>query len=455
MKILPHFTKITVLFCCCSILINCENEPIGGVGDYVFTDTDGDGIIDIEDNCPEIANPVQGDSDGDGIGNVCDPVNFKPQPCENGFAGDYPCDGYDLVGYLSLDQLGIDGSTGIIGNDSWGWTDTESGREYALVGLSSHTAFVDISIQYNPILLGILPTATTNSSWRDIKVYRNHAYIVSEAPNHGMQVFDLTRLRNLDDFPQVFSADTTFTEFGSAHNIVINESTGYAYVVGTNRGGPFSGGPLFINIQNPTNPISEGGFGAGGYSHDAQVVTYNGPDSDYTGSEILIGSNESEIVIANVSDKTNPVIISTIGYTNIGYTHQGWFSEDFKHFIVGDEIDERNFGGNTRTLIFDLTDLDNPSFSFEYFGPTPAIDHNGYINSDTYFLANYTAGVRMISTTNISDSSMTEIGFFDTYPEDDSTRFDGAWNVYPYFRSGNIIVSDINRGLFIVRKSGT
>ena len=441
----PHFLRIFFLFIVVGIAISCNTEPIGAVS----SDTDGDGITNTIDNCPEIANPNQEDTDGDGIGDVCDPLAL----CINGFADIYPCNGYDLISYMSLEDLTPVTGGNLSGNDSWGWTDPTTNKEYALVGLNSHAAFVDISNPVAPVLVGILPTATVNSSWRDIKVYQNHAFIVSEANNHGMQVFDLTRLRSVSNPPEIFAADFHFTEFGSAHNIFINETSGYAYVVGTNRGGPFSGGALFINIQNPTSPISEGGFAAGGYSHDVQVINYTGPDSDHTGKEILVGSNENEVVIADVSDKANPSIISTIAYSNIGYTHQGWFTEDLNYFIVGDELDEINFGNNTRTLVFDLTDLDNPLFDFDYLGPTAAIDHNGYPNGNDYFLANYRAGVRVLDLSQIGSNTLAEIGFFDTYPEDDNAAFNGVWNVYPFFTSGNIVISDIERGLFIIKKS--
>ncbi|MDB4192244.1 choice-of-anchor B family protein, partial [Flavobacteriaceae bacterium] len=284
------------------------------------------------------------------------------------------------------------------------------------------------------------------------KTYGNYAFIVSEASNHGMQVFDLTRLTSVgSDVPPVtFTEDAHYNGFGKAHNIVINETQGYAYAVGTNT---YSGGPHFINISNPLNPVSEGGYGNDAYSHDAQVVTYNGPDTDYTGKEILIGSNENEVVIVDVTDKTNPTQIATINYPNIGYTHQGWFTEDQSYFILGDELDERNFGGNTRNIVFDFTDLDAPSIHMNYYGPTTAVDHNGYVIGDDYYLANYSAGIRIIDITNISNETMSEIGYFDTYPSNDNASFNGVWSVYPYFSSGNIIISDRNSGFYIVRKS--
>jgi len=378
-----------------------------------------------------------------------DPIAEVLFPCENGLADVYPCNDYDLVSFISLNDLD---PSGVSGNDSWGWTDTTTQKEYALMCTSSGVSFIDISDALAPVILGRLPTATTNSSWRDVKVYNNFAFIVSEAGGHGMQVFDLTRLRNVANAPEVFTADAHYAGFGSAHNMVINETNGYAYAVGT---GTFNGGPHFVDISDPLNPVAAGGYSNDSYSHDAQVVTYNGPDSDYTGREILIGSNVNEVVIVDVTDKANPTRISTINYSNIGYTHQGWFTDDMRYFILGDELDERNFGINTRNIVFNFTDLDNPSFGFEYIGPTTAIDHNGYVKENLFFLANYAAGVRIIDITNIGAGMMTEVGFFDTHPANDNASFNGVWNVYPFFESGNIILSDINKGFFIIRKSGT
>ena len=417
-----------------------------GFGDLCDDDDDNDGILDTEDNCPLIANPDQEDSDNDGIGDSCDGSTIQPQfPCINGLAGGYPCNGYDIMSHIDIEVLG---GSGAEGNDSWGWTDPDNGNEYALIGTTTGSAFVDITNPSNPIFLGSLPTATNNSLWRDIKVYNNHAFIVSEAAGHGMQVFDLTRLRTVANPPETFTADATYTEFGNAHNIVINEESGFAYIVGSNT---YSGGPHFVNIQDPTNPIAAGGYAGNTYSHDAQVVTYNGPDTDHTGKEILIGSNTNEVVIVDVTNKTSPTLISTIGYSNIGYTHQGWFTENMEYFLLGDELDEINFGVNSRTLVVDFVDLDNPILHLEYLGPTEAIDHNGYVVGNTFYIANYSAGLRIVDITNIASGVMVETGFVDTYIPDNATDFHGAWNIYPFFESGNILISDIEGGMFIVK----
>lgn len=364
-----------------------------------------------------------------------------PAPCDGGLAGGvYPCNGIDLIYNIDLDEFNANS-----GNDCWGWTDPSNGNEYALMGLDNGTAFIDISDPAAPVYLGKLKTETSSSTWRDIKVYENHAFIVSEAGGHGMQVFDLTRLRNVSNPPANFNTDAVYTGFGNAHNIVINEATGFAYAVGTST---FQGGPHFVNIQNPTNPTAAGGYTMGSYSHDAQVVTYDGPDMDYIGKEILIGSNEDKIVIVDITNKATPIEIAEITYPQTGYTHQGWFTEDQKYFIIGDELDELDFGLNSRTLVLDFTDLDNPSLFLEYTGPTPAIDHNGYVLGDSYYLSNYTAGLRIL---NIDEGNLNETAFFDTFTRNNTASFNGAWSVFPYFESGHIIISDIDTGFYLVK----
>ncbi len=372
----------------------------------------------------------------------------------NGFADQYPCSNYDLMSLTDTDTLS--GSFGASGSDVWGWTDSNTGKEYAIAGMTNSTAFVDITDPVNPVFLGRLNSNAGSSTWRDIKIYNNYAFIVADNVGaHGMQVFNLTNLRNVSSPPVNFTADKVYTGVESCHNIIINEDKAVAYLVGCRSIN--GGGPIFVDISNPLNPTLLGNYTADGYSHDAQVITYNGPDTDHTDKEIYIGSNENEIVLLDVTDKTNVIRLSKVSYPQIGYTHQGWFTEDQRYFILGDELDEQNLGLNTRTLVFDFTDLDNPMLSSTYSGASQAIDHNGYVKGNEYFMASYRAGMRVLDITNIgaSANSMTEIGYFDTYPSDDNTFFSGVWSVYPYFSSGNILINDIEKGLFIVRKSGT
>ena len=380
--------------------------------------------------------------------------------CNNGFAGSYPCKDMDLMSFTDKTEIGGSNSTSL--NDIWGWTDSQTGKEYALVGMSNGTSFVDISNPENPVFIGRLPTQTNNSTWRDLKVYQDHVFIVSEASGHGMQVFDLTQLRNFNGNPTTFSNTAYYSGFGNAHNIFINEDTGFAYAVGTGTCGP--GGLHIIDISTPSIPakaacVSDPNTGRSntGYSHDVQCVVYDGPDSAYVGKEICFGSNETRLWIADVSTKTDDNSgAKTIGlgsYDNY-YTHQGWLTEDHRYFIVNDELDEANNAyNNTRTLIWNVEDLNNPVVHKTYFGPTPAIDHNNYIIGNNVYMSHYTAGLRVMDITDISNPS--ESAYFDVYPSSNNTSFDGTWSNFPYYNSGNIVVTGIDEGLYVVSPSGS
>jgi choice-of-anchor B domain-containing protein len=384
--------------------------------------------------------------------------------CQSDKADQFPCENVDIRSFLSVSAIG--GGRGAETNDVWGWTDPQSNREYAIVGRSDGTSFIDVTDPNRPIYLGSLPKTpgSRGNAWRDIKVYKDHAYVVADgALNHGVQVFDLTRLRNVQSAPATFEPDHLYTDLASAHNIVINEESGFAYAVGSNSGGQTCGGALhMIDIREPKNPRFAGCFAdprtgqAGtGYSHDAQCVNYQGPDVEHQGKEICIGSNETALSIADVTDKANPKAISVADYPNVGYAHQGWITPDFRYFYMDDEGDESaSVQANqpmrgTRTLIWDIQDLDDPIMVKEHFGETFTIDHNLYIKDDLMYQSNYVSGLRIL---DISDRlNPREVGFIDTVPWSEEVEFDGSWSNYPFFPSGTIVVSSGKEGVFFVR----
>ena len=204
-----------------------------------------------------------------------------------------------------------------------------------------------------------------------------------------------------------------------------------------------------INLETPNNPLFAGCYSAA-YSHDTLCVNYQGPDADYLNSEICASFNENHIEIVDVSVKSGPMHIFAPTYSQIGYVHQGWLTEDHRYLLVGDELDELNHGVPTRTHVFDVTDLDAPVHVFAYEAATSSIDHNLYILGNRVFQANYTSGMRVLEFGNLAAEEISEVAFFDTYPSSNATEFDGAWSVYPYLPSGNIIVSDISNGLFVL-----
>ena len=379
--------------------------------------------------------------------------------CEEGVAAGYDCDHVDLLSFLPREELGA--GRGARLNDVWGWTDTVTGREYGLVGRMDGTAFVDVTDPHNPRYLGNLPRTEGSraNTWRDIKVFKDHAFVVADgAGAHGMQVFDLTRLRDVTE-PREFEATALYADIGSVHNVAINEETGYAYLVGSSSGGETcGGGSHIVDINDPLDPVFAGCFAHPntgrrntGNSHDTQCVIYHGPDEDYRGREICLNSNETALSVADVTDKENPVAIASADYPNIAYAHQGWLTEDHRYFYSNDELDElQGRVEATRTLIWDLEDLDDPVLLREYFSPTRVTDHNLYVRGDRLYMSNNRAGLRVL---DISDpENPVELGHFDTTPwSADESGFDGTWSVYPYFESGTILLSSRREGLFLVR----
>ncbi len=209
-----------------------------------------------------------------------EPGALGTSACSGGFAGGFPCQKVDLVTFLPNSSIG-----GGNGNDCWGWTDPLTGREYALHGRSNGLSFVDVTEPAAPVYLGTLPPHGSNSLWRDIKVHADHAFVVSQANGHGMQIFDLKQLRDVANPPVVFSETAHYDEFGSAHNLAVNEDTGYAYAVGTST---CSGGLHMIDVRKPILPTFAGCFSGDGYTHDAQCVIYHGQHTKYVGKEICV-----------------------------------------------------------------------------------------------------------------------------------------------------------------------
>ena len=282
-------------------------------------------------------------------------------------------------------------------------------------------------------------------------------------------MFDLTRLRGLTGPPVTFAADARYTGVTSVHNIVVNEETGFAYAVGSRprRGGcrPRATTQGLPRDQHPgpgTNPTFAGCFSdaardlnpriTAGYTHDAQCVVYRGPDADYTGREVCFGANEDVVTAFDVTDKANVRILSQAAYPQSAYTHQGWLTQDQRYLLTNDELDERNgLVAFQRTIVLDFQDLDNPEIAFIYGSGLTTIDHNLYIRGRYAFESNYESGLRVLDVSGVAEGALTEVAFFDTYPQATTATFNGQWSNYPYFASGLVVANDINNGLFVLR----
>ena len=98
------------------------------------------------------------------------------------------------------------------------------------------------------------------------------------------------------------------------------------------------------------------------------------------------------VSVVDMTDKSSPVSLARIEYTDDGYSHQGWLSPDQSYFFHNDELDEVGHGIDTTTRIFDVRDPDDPVLVEAMEHSTTSIGHNAYTEGRFLFASNYTAG---------------------------------------------------------------
>lgn len=367
--------------------------------------------------------------------------------CVEGYAGIYPCHNVNLLGHLSLTEMGA--AEGVMGNDLWGWTDPDTGKKYVIFGFSDSTSFIDVTDPANPLYLGNLPGHDGPSQWRDMQVYQNYAFITADIPTQsGIQVFDLTRLRDVANPPVTFTADAHYDGFGAGHNLWANQETGYLYAF---RSDTCSAAIHMINIQDSLNPTFVGCAATDDAPlSDSECLLYNGPDAAYTGRELCFTGSDDNMSIDDVTDKDNPVAVARFGYPQIGRAHQGSLTPDHRYWLMSDMNDEHHMGFNTRTHAFDITDLEAPVYLGYYEHATTSMDHNLYIVDNLVYEANFTSGLRILDISDLPSIDFTEVGYFDVMPDTDSIAMSGAWSNYPFWNEF-VAVSDTENGLFLLQ----
>ena len=385
--------------------------------------------------------------------------------CENGFAGDHACENMDLLSHVPLSSFSTNPSAA---NDVWGFYDVNDGREYAIMGLRNGVGVVEVTNPELPRMVGSV--ASQSTAWRDIKVYQyfntqstrweSYAYVTADNASVGTMIIDLREL------PEKISVAGSDSSDISAHNVylsnvdyslgvALNGIDPYLHIAGSNRkGGSFN----TYSLDDPTSPVSiyqNSSSSRSNYTHDvsSMVLTDERKDTQCVSGgphcEVFFDFNEDNFQIWDKTQNSSPTRLSTTSYKNVSYVHSGWYTEDKQVVLVHDEQDEIDFGLNTTVRLFEMSDLRAPSLLSTWTGPTGAIDHNGFVRGNRYYMSNYTRGMTVL---DISDTSVPkEIGFFDTFPMSDNTSFNGAWGVYPYLPSGIVLISDISSGLYVVR----
>ncbi|MBX3362502.1 MAG: choice-of-anchor B family protein [Phycisphaeraceae bacterium] len=322
-------------------------------------------------------------------------------------------------------------------NDCWGYT-SPSGRRYAILGLRKGFGFVEVTDPKNAQYVGYVSGAT--SLWHDVKVLGHYAYGVSEG-GLGIQVISMA---NIDNGVVTLLRNQSTSGHSTTHNIVSNPASGFLYLAGANVG---NGGLVAVSTADPTRPNIVGAWTTH-YVHDAQVVTYtSGP---YAGREIAFCFNGGfGLEILDVTNKSSMTKIAGLNYPWLSYCHQGWLSEDRKYLYVDDELDEGTKVWTTTTRVFDVQNPGNPIYLGTFTSGSQAIDHNQYTYNGRIYQANYRSGLQIFEETSDPLNPL-HVGYFDTVPEDDRAKFNGAWSVYPYFGEDTILISDIESGLLVV-----
>ncbi|TFL03406.1 hypothetical protein BDV98DRAFT_591280 [Pterulicium gracile] len=400
-------------------------------------------------------------------------------PCVDGIAeaiaGDanntFRCSNADLYSFVSHAELGDELGEG---SSSWGWT-SEDGREFVAIGQYQGTSFAEITSEGQLVYLGRLPAYSEPSQWREIRSYKNFMIIGSEAVGHGVQIFDMTKLLDLNSTsPHEFTQDDLTGHFnallpvGRAHNVVVNEELNYGAAVGAQprNDSICAAGLNFFDLTDPSNPVSLGCASGDGYVHDAQCLVYRGPDTRYYGTDICFGYNEDTLTIYDVTDKNTTVIIARVSYEGASYTHQGWLLHDDSFLVLDDEYDEEEANGPAAdgypvTYVWDIRNLSSPIQTGYYKSSTKGIDHNQYVIDDYIYQSNYGAGLHVLDARSIptdpTGAGICQAAFFDIYPENDqeegggSVEFVGSWSSYAFFPSGYIFINTIERGGWVVK----
>ena len=378
--------------------------------------------------------------------------------CTGNAAGAYACKDVDLLSHMARSDLS---SAPYRVADVWGLVDLNTEREYALLGLTNGLAVIDVTEPTAPFEVGTLRGASTY--WRDVKIVQRyaaaadrwHAYAYVSAESGGrLTVVDLAGLPN-----RVSVAARTDASAHNLHVSGVDYGTGVPldgagmppllHVSGSARN---RGAVRSFDVSDPRRPKSVASL-PGGYSHDAVSVLTTGDraadcKADTDVCEVLVDFNELEIALWDFSDRAVPALLSSTTYANARYVHSGWLTEDGRYLFAHDEFDERQRGLKTTVRVFDLADLESPRLVRVWSGPTEAIDHNGYVRGNRYYMSTYTRGLTIL---DIADPlEPVEVGLFDTHPASDSNYPSGAWGVYPFLPSGTVLVSDRTGGLFVV-----
>jgi choice-of-anchor B domain-containing protein len=307
----------------------------------------------------------------------------------------------------------------------WGYTD-ELGREYALVGTTKGFSIVDISNPATPKQLHFIPGSP--GTWREVKTFRHYAYVSHDNSNNGegLLIIDLKNLRDTVVVKDFRGQDGNLRR---AHTLYI-DSLGYMYLFG----GTSRGCAIYHLNNDPMNPEFVG-ITSDEYIHDG-----------YVRGDTLWAANvyAGYISVWDLSDRANPVKLTQF-FTPMKFSHNAWLSDNGKTIFTTDERE------SAPVAAYNIEDVYDPKLidTWKRRANEKSIPHNVHVLNDYVIISHYTEGVVILDGSD--PRKMVRTGQYDTSPGFSGGGFNGCWGVYPYFKSGLIIASDIEGGLYILR----
>lgn len=307
-------------------------------------------------------------------------------------------------------------------NDIWGYV-APNGDEYALVGTTAGTRIYNCTDPRAPYQVASINGPS--SIWRDIKTYGEYAYVVTEGGG-GIQIIDMTN-------PEAPFLLKTWrqSDFTNAHNIAVDEDTGLLYVCGTNVGLR-----IYDAAASPTSPPYVTDYRTE-YVHDLHVQ-----DGYAHLAEIYSGRYR----ILDVSNLPNKPTRDRLRTPEV-FTHNVWVNADNTLAITTDEVT------GARVALYDISNKTNIQYLDEWTPDVQSIPHNAYFHEGKVYISWYTEGLVVLDVSN--PTNIKKYASYDTSPYSSGTGFHGAWGCYPFQPSGNIYISDIEEGFYILKVEGT
>ena len=318
-------------------------------------------------------------------------------------------------------------------SDVWGYANDAG--EYALVGVYNGISVVDVTNPYDPVELGFFNGP--ESIWRDLKTWGDYLYCINDEDGDGGAGLQILNLEELI----IGVNNPTYIEnmnlgFETAHNIYIDEN-GVLYVFGADYG--IGGALMYDLVANPENPPLLGVFNDY-YLHDGMA----------RGDTLWGGAiNDGVFTVIDVSDKQNPEIIGSHATPN-NFSHNCWISDDGDYLFTTDEVSGAYVAAYDVSNLNDIEEVDR----IQAWSPqTNVIPHNTHVDGDFIVTSYYADGVSVVDVSN--PSNMVEVGYYDTSEDYSGGGFNGAWGAYPWLPSGNILVTDIETGLYVLEPKYT